>query len=72
MSHEDQFNLVKGRIGNVHLRTYTDYPWRKLFSLLSKSGYKGYLDIELSDESCEPVRMMKNYRVGFLALQNTL
>ncbi len=73
MSLEDQFNLVKGRIGNVHLRElYTDYPWRKLFSLLSKSGYKGYLDIELSDESCEPVRMMKNYRVGFLALQNAL
>ncbi len=73
MSLEDQFNLVKGRIGNVHLRElYTDYPWRKLFSLLSKSGYNGYLDIELSDESCEPVRMMKNYRVGFLALQNAL
>lgn len=73
MSLEDQFNLVKDRIGNVHLRElFTDYPWRKLFSLLSKSGYKGYLDIELSDESCEPVRMMKNYRVGFLALQNAL
>jgi sugar phosphate isomerase/epimerase len=73
MSLEDQFNLVKGRIGNVHLRElYTDYPWRKLFGLLSKSGYKGYLDIELSDESCEPVRMMKNSRVGFLALQNAL
>ena len=73
MSLEKQFDLVKDRIGNVHLRElYTDYPWRKLFSLLSKSGYKGYLDIELSDESCEPVRMMKNYRVGFLALQNAL
>lgn len=73
MSLEAQFNLVKGRIGNVHLRElFTDYPWRKLFSLLSQSGYKGYCDIELSDESCEPVRMMKNYRVGFLALQNAL
>ena len=73
MSLEDQFNLVKDRIGNVHLRElFTDYPWRRLFSLLSQSGYKGYLDIELSDESCEPVRMMKNYRVGFLALQNAL
>jgi sugar phosphate isomerase/epimerase len=73
MSFEAQFNLVKGRIGNVHLRElFTDYPWRKLFSLLSQSGYKGYCDIELSDESCEPVRMMKNYRVGFLALQNAM
>jgi len=73
MSLEDQFNLVKGRIGNVHLRElFTDYPWRKLFSLLSKSGYNGYLDIELADQSCEPVRMMKNYRVAFLALQNAV
>jgi sugar phosphate isomerase/epimerase len=73
MGLEAQFNLVKGRIGNVHLRElFTDYPWRQLFSLLSQSGYKGYCDIELSDESCEPVRMMKNYRVGFLALQNAL
>jgi len=73
MSLEDQFNLVKGRIGNVHLRElFTEYPWRRLFRLLSDSGYKGYCDIELSDESCEPVRMMKNYRVGFLALQNAL
>ena len=73
MGLEAQFNLVKDRIGNVHLRElFTDYPWRQLFSLLSKSGYKGYLDIELADQSCEPVRMMKNYRVGFLALQNAL
>ncbi len=73
MGLEAQFNLIKDRIRNVHLRElYTEYPWRQLFSLLSQSGYKGYLDIELSDESCEPVRMMKNYRVGFLALQNAL
>jgi sugar phosphate isomerase/epimerase len=73
MSLEAQFNLVKDRIRNVHMRElFTEYPWRQLFSLLSQSGYKGYLDIELSDESCEPVRMMKNYRVGFLALQNAI
>jgi len=73
MSLEAQFNLVKNRIGNVHLRElFSDYPWRQLFSLLSTAGYKGYLDIELSDPSCEPVRMMKNYRVGFLALQNAI
>jgi len=73
MSLEAQFNLVKDRIRNVHMRElFTEYPWRQLFSLLSQSGYKGYLDIELGDESCEPVRMMKNYRVGFLALQNAL
>jgi sugar phosphate isomerase/epimerase len=73
MGLEDQFNLVKDRIGNIHLRElFSDYPWRQLFSLLNQSGYTGYCDIELTPESCEPVRMMNNFRVGFLALQNAL
>ncbi len=73
MNIEAQFNLVKGRIGNVHLRELsTDYPWRELFSLLSRSGYQGYCDIEVSPESTEPVRYLRNYRALFLALQNAL
>ena len=73
MSLEAQFNLVKGRIGNVHLRElYTDYPWRQLFSLLSRSVYSGYCDVEVSPESTEPLRMMHNFRALFLALQNAL
>jgi sugar phosphate isomerase/epimerase len=73
MNIEAQFNLVKGRIGNVHLRELsTDYPWRELFSLLSRSGYKGYCDVEVSPESAEPVRYMHNYRALFLALQNAM
>jgi sugar phosphate isomerase/epimerase len=73
MNIETQFNLVKGRIGNVHLRELsTDYPWRELFSLLSRSGYTGYCDVEVSPESAEPVRYMHNYRALFLALQNAL
>jgi sugar phosphate isomerase/epimerase len=73
MSLEAQFNLVKGRIGNVHLRELsTDYPWRQLFSLLSRSGYTGYCDVEVSPESAEPVRYLHNYRALFLALQNAV
>jgi hypothetical protein len=73
MSLETQFNLVKDRVRCVHMRElFTPYPWRELFTLLSKAGYKGYCDAELSDESCEPVRMMKNYRALFLALQNAV
>jgi len=70
---EAQFNMVKDKIRNVHLRElFSDYPWREFFSLLGKSGYKGYCDAELSQESCEPIRMMNNYRALFLALQNAL
>lgn len=73
MSLEEQFNLVKDRIGCVHLRElFTNYPWRKLFSLLSTSEYKGYCDIEVSPASCEPIRYLENYWALFLALQNAL
>lgn len=70
---EGNFNLVKDRIRCVHLRElFNGYPWREFFSLLAKSGYQGYLDAELSDQSCEPIRMMNNYQALFLALQNAL
>ncbi len=73
MGIDAQFNLVKGRIGNVHLRELSsDYPWRDLFRLLSQSGYQGYCDVEVSPESAEPVRYMRNYRALFLALQNAV
>lgn len=70
---EAHFNMVKDRIRCVHLRElFNGYPWREFFSLLSKSGYNGYLDAELSAQSCEPIRMMNNYQALFLALQNAL
>lgn len=73
MSLEKQFDLVKDKIGCVHLRDLsTNYPWRRLFSLLNKSGYKGYCDIEVSPASCEPIRYLDNFRALFLALQNAL
>lgn len=73
MGLEAQFNLVKDRIGNVHLKEiFNDYPWRQLFSLLSQSGFKGYCDIELMQDSCEPLRLMNTYRTAFLALQNAI
>ncbi len=73
MSLEAQFDLVKDRIRLIHLRELsTEYPWRELFSLLRKAGYKGYCDIEVSPASCEPIRYLNNYRALFLALQNAL
>ncbi|HZH74245.1 MAG TPA: TIM barrel protein [Mariniphaga sp.] len=73
MGLEAQFDMVKDRIRCVHLRELsTSYPWRRLFSLLSNAGYQGYLDIEVSPASCEPVRYLNNYRALFLALQNAI
>lgn len=70
---EAHFNMVKDRIGCIHLHELSsDYPYRQLFSLLRKAGYNGYCDAELRDPSCEPVRMMDNYRALFFALQNAI
>lgn len=70
---EANFNSVKNLIRNVHLRDlYNDYPWRLFFSLLSKSGYKGYLDAEVPESDEDPIRFMKYYRALFLALQDAV
>ena len=73
MGLEEQFNMVKDRIGCVHLRDLsTNYPWRQLFMLLNRSGYKGYCDIEVAPASCEPHRYLNNFRALFHALQDAL
>jgi sugar phosphate isomerase/epimerase len=70
---EYNFNSVKNLIRNIHLRDlYTDYPWRLFFSLLSKSGYKGYCDAEVPPSDEDPVRFMKYYRALFLAYQDAI
>jgi sugar phosphate isomerase/epimerase len=70
---EYNFNTVKNIIGNVHLRDlYNDYPWRLFFSLLSKSGYKGYCDAEVNASDEDPIRFMKYYRALFLAYQDAI
>ena len=63
------FDMVKNRIGLVHLRDlYEDYPWREFFAMLRGINYKGYCLAEIP-ESSDPVRLMKYYRVAFEALQ---
>lgn len=70
---EANFNTVKDKIGNIHLRDlYNDYPWRLFFSLLSKSGYTGYCDAEIPAFEGDAVRSLKYYRSLFLALQNAV
>lgn len=70
---ESNFNLVKDRIGMVHMRDLylEEYPWRKLLGLLRNSGYNGYCLAEIP-ESTDPIRVMKYYRALFLAYQDLL
>ncbi|MBN1125308.1 MAG: sugar phosphate isomerase/epimerase [Sedimentisphaerales bacterium] len=70
---ESNFNLVRGRIGNVHMHQlfHETYPYRRLFQLLKESRYEGYCNAEIP-ESCEPIRLMQYYRALFLAYQNVI
>lgn len=70
---EANFNSVKGLIRNVHLRDlYNEYSWRLFFSLLSKSGYKGYCDAEIPAFEGDEIRSLKYFRSLFLALLNAV
>jgi sugar phosphate isomerase/epimerase len=70
---EATFDSVKDRIRHVHLHELSDlnYPYRKLFRLLRKNGYRGYCHAEVA-ASEEPIRFMHYYRALFLALQDAV
>jgi sugar phosphate isomerase/epimerase len=70
---EANFNLLKDRIRGVHMHELwmADYPYRKLFKLLSENGYKGYCNAEI-DGNPDPVRFLKYYRALFLAYQDAI
>ena len=60
---KSNFDLVKGRIGLVHITELhrREYPWRELFTSLKASGYTGYTLAEIAGSS-DPVRVMNFYR----------
>jgi len=70
---EENFNLLKDRIRGVHMHELwmADYPYRKLFKLLSANGFKGYCNAEI-DGNPDPVRFLKYYRALFLAYQDAI
>ncbi len=64
------FKMVADRIGLVHMRDLTDeaYPWRELFSLLTRAGYDGFTLAEIP-ESADPERVLQYYRALWLSYQ---
>lgn len=63
------FEMVKNRIGLVHLKDlYDDYPWREFFQMLRGINYQGYCLAEIPETS-DPIRLMKYYRALFEAQQ---
>jgi sugar phosphate isomerase/epimerase len=70
---EANFNMLKDRIRGVHMHELwmADYPYRKLFKMLTGMGYKGYCNAEI-DGNDDPVRFLKYYRALFLAYQDAI
>jgi len=58
------FDLLKARLGGtMHIHDLYDpkYPYRELFTLLRKSGFKGYCLSE-SPATSDPIRVMRYYK----------
>jgi sugar phosphate isomerase/epimerase len=69
---EENFARVSQKVRHVHTRDlFADYPWRKLFGLLSAMKFQGYCCAEIP-ESTDPVRVMRYFRALFLAYQDVL
>jgi sugar phosphate isomerase/epimerase len=67
---ESNFNLLKSRIGQVHMRDLylEEYPWRRLIQLLQEIQFKGCCFAEIG-ESADPIRVMRYFRGMFRAYQ---
>ncbi|HEV8130380.1 MAG TPA: TIM barrel protein [Acidobacteriota bacterium] len=70
---ERNFNLVKNKIGQVHMRDLflEEYPWRRLLQLLNNVNFQGYCFAEIP-ESKDPVRVLKYFRGMFRAYQDII
>jgi len=67
------FNLVRSRIGQVHMRDLflEEYPSRRLLRLLNEMSFQGFCFAEIP-ESADPVRVLKYFRGMFRAYQNII
>lgn len=70
---EANFNLVRSRIGQVHLRDlfFEEYPSRRLLRLLNEMSFRGFCFAEIP-ESADPVRVLKYFRGMFRAYQDII
>jgi sugar phosphate isomerase/epimerase len=69
-SVKSDFDLVRDKIGLVHLHDLTDeaYPWSELLGLLRSTGYDGYCLAECAPPSSDPERVLQYFRGLYSAL----
>lgn len=60
---EHNFNLVKDRLGTIHIHDLvSEYPWPELFALLKGAHFDGWTLLEEGEPTADPIRVMKYYR----------
>ncbi|MBX3413470.1 MAG: sugar phosphate isomerase/epimerase [Pirellulales bacterium] len=60
---EHNFNLVKNRLGTIHIHDLvSEYPWAELFALLKGANFDGWTLLEEGAPTGDPIRVMKYYR----------
>jgi len=60
---EYNFNLVKDRLGTIHIHDLiSEYPWRQFFGLLKQAEFHGWTLLEEGARTSDPIRVMKYYR----------
>jgi sugar phosphate isomerase/epimerase len=68
-SIDDNFKLLAPKIHQAHItELWSKYPWRRLFELLTRSGFTGYTLAEIN-ESKDAIRLLRYYRALWLSLQ---
>jgi sugar phosphate isomerase/epimerase len=67
---EANFQLLKNRIGQVHMRDLflEEYPWKRLIQLLQGIKFPGFCLLEIP-ESNDPLRVLRYARALFRAYQ---
>jgi sugar phosphate isomerase/epimerase len=61
---EANFNLVKKRLGTIHIHDLiSNYPWPEFFALLTKAGFEGWTLLEEGKPTSDPIRVMQYYRL---------
>lgn len=61
---EYNFNLVKNRLGTIHIHDLiSNYPWAELFRLLRQAGFDGWTLLEEGKPTADPIRVMQYYRL---------
>jgi sugar phosphate isomerase/epimerase len=61
---EQNFNLVKDKLGTIHIHDLiSSYPWPELFKLLKQAKFDGWTLLEEGSHTTDPIRVMKYYRL---------